>query len=304
MTVGWSVTRGPEFLDFTVEGHTVEGATLGALRWAGIDGAPTVVAVHGITANAWAWDPLAHHLNGAAHVIAVDLRGRGRSYLQPGPYGMRRHADDVAAIVEQLGGPMVLLGHSMGAYVVAMTAERHPALVSDLVLVDGGAPLGRVPDDQIDDALDTALGPAMERVRTIWPDRVSYQSMWARHPAFADGISHDLERNLLADLVEVDGGFRTTTNEDAIRHDGAELLADDEVRTLLDRRPQPTTIIRAEFGMFGTPPALIPADVRDRYLHHRWIEAPGLNHYTAMNSTAGATLIADALRDVLTHPSG
>jgi lipase len=191
----------------------------------------------------------------------------------------------------------------MGAYVVEMTAERHPALVTDLLLVDGGAPLPRVPDDEIDEALDRGLGPVMERLRTVWPDRVSYQSMWAKHPAFADGIGPDLERNLLADLVEVDGGFRTAANEEAIRHDGAELLADDEVRTLLDRRQQPVTIIRAEFGMFGEPPPFISDDVRDRYLQHRWIEARGLNHYTTMNSSAGATLVADALRDVLTQPS-
>ncbi|MGB0114419.1 MAG: alpha/beta hydrolase [Ilumatobacteraceae bacterium] len=285
----------PEFIEFDVD-----GAALGALRWPGLSGAPTVIAVHGITANAWAWDPLAHHLAGAAEIVAVDLRGRGRSHEQPGPWGMRQHADDIAAIIEQIGGPLVLVGHSMGAYVVQMTAERHPAAVRDLVLVDGGTALPRPPDDQADAALDAGLGPVMERLRTIWPDRVSYQAMWAQHPAFVDGIGPDLERNLLADLIEVDGGFRTAVDEDAVRHDGGELLLDDEVRTLLDRRQQPVTIVRAEFGMFGTPPPFIPADLRDRYPQHRWIEATGLNHYTTMNSSTGASLIAGALRDALT----
>jgi pimeloyl-ACP methyl ester carboxylesterase len=289
------MAKRPEFTGFDVE-----GVTLGALRWAGISGAPTIVAVHGITANAWAWDPLAHHLAGAAEIVAVDLRGRGRSHEARGPYGMRQHADDIAAVIDQIGGPLVLVGHSMGAYVVQMTAERHPAAVRDLVLVDGGTALPRPPDEQADAALDAGLGPVMERLRTIWPDRVSYQAMWAQHPAFVDGITPDLERNLLADLIEVDGGFRTAVNEDAVRHDGGELLLDDEVRTLLDRRQQPVTIVRAEFGMFGTPPPFIPADLRDRYPQHRWIEAAGLNHYTAMNSSAGASLIADALRDALT----
>ena len=124
-----------EFLEYHVD-----GVTLGALRWSGLLGAPTVVAVHGITANAWAWDPLAHHLAGAADLVAVDLRGRGRSYDAPKPYGIEQHAADIASIVEQIGGPLVMIGHSMGAFVVEMVAERHPELVSDVILVDGGAP--------------------------------------------------------------------------------------------------------------------------------------------------------------------
>lgn len=288
----------PDFVEFAVD-----GATLGALRWSGIAGAPTIVAIHDLAANAWAWDPFAHHLNGAAQVIAVDLRGRGRSHQQPGPYGVRQHADDVAAIIDAVGGPLTLIGHAMGAYVVTMAAERHPALLSDLMLVDGGAPLPRVAHDPIDDALEMTLGVAVQQLDTIWPDRVSYQSMWAQHPAFADGISPDLERNLLGDLVEVDGGFRIAANADAIRLDGTELLADDEVRTVLDRHPQPATIIRAEFGITGERPPFISDDIRDRYPQHHWIEAHGLNHHTIMNSAPGATLLADALRDVLTAPS-
>ena len=293
-----------EFIEFTVDTATVEtesdnGATLGALRWAGIDGAPTVVAVHGITSNAWAWDPLAHHLAGAAHIVAVDLRGRGRSYDVPGPGGIAQHAHDVASIVEQLGGPLVLVGHSMGAYVVEMVAEERPELVRDIVLIDGGAPLAAAADGDIDAALDRMLGPAIERIRTVWPDRVSYHSMWAGHPAFADGISPDLERNLLADLIEVDGGFRTAVSETAVRTDGHDLLTDAQVRTLLDRRRQPTTIIRAEFGMLGGPPPFVTDDVRSRYPQHRWIEATGLNHYTVINSAAGAALVARTVRDIL-----
>ena len=87
--------RRPEFLSFDV-GDT----ELGALRWAGIDGASTLVAIHGITSNAWAWDPLAHQLASAAHILAIDVRGRGRSHQAPGPFGIRQHANDIARIVE------------------------------------------------------------------------------------------------------------------------------------------------------------------------------------------------------------
>ena len=294
MLIGRAMAQRAEFLDYDVG-----GTTLGALRWTGLIGAPTVVAVHGITSNAWAWDPLAHHLAGAADLVAVDLRGRGRSYEAPGPYGIERHAADIASIIEQLGGPLLLLGHSMGAFVVEMVVELRPELVTDILLVDGGTPLAPPVDGDVDAALDRMFGPGIERILTLWPDRVSYHAMWAGHPAFSEGISPDLERNLLADLIEVDGGFRAAVDEAAVRADGRDMLTDARVRTLLDRRQQATTIIRAEFGILGGPPPFITDDVRARYERHRWVEAHGLNHYTVINSAAGAALVAQSLRDIL-----
>lgn len=293
------MARRPEFLDFTVGTDQ-----LAALRWPGLLGTPTIVAVHGLTANAWAWDPFAHHLAGGAQVVALDLRGRGQSLETAGPYGIRRHADDVAAVIEQLDGPAFLIGHSMGAAVALMVAQRHPHLVRDIALIDGGPPLPcpRGPDVDLDEVLDTILGPDIQRIGTIWPDRVSYHAMWAAHPAFGDGIGPDLERNLLTELVEVEDGFRVAVNEEAVRQDGRELLADDEVRTLLDRHETPVTIVRAEFGMLGSPPPVITDMQRRRYPQHRWIEGAGLNHYSVVNSAAGAALVADAVREVLTGP--
>jgi lipase len=291
-----TVVERAEFLEFDVD-----GVTLGALRWPGLLGTPTIVAVHGLTSNAWAWDPLAHHLAGGAQIIALDLRGRGRSFESVGPFGIRRHADDVAAVIAQLGESAFVVGHSMGAFVALMVARRHPDAVRDIVLVDGGPPLSRPtgPDVDIDIVLDATMGPAIDRLRTIWPDRVSYHAMWASHPAFVGGISPDLERNLLAELIEVDGGFRTAVSEAAVRVDGRELLADSEVRRLLDEHLEPTTIVRAQFGMLGGLPPFIGDKERACYPQHHWIEAVGLNHYTILNSSAGAGLVAQAIRDCL-----
>ena len=288
------MARRPEFLSFDVEGGAV-----GALRWTGIVGAPTVVAIHGITANAWSWDPLVHHMSGGANLLAIDLRGRGRSYETPGPFGIRQHADDVAAVIKQIGGPVVIAGHSMGAYVALMTATRHPTLVKDLVLVDGGTPLPVPEGADIDEVLQATLGPALERLGKVWSDRTSYYAMWSNHPAFAEGISIDLERNLLADLVEADDGFRTAVNVDAVRHDGRELLGDEDVRALLHRRTARTAIVRAPNGLLGVPPPLISDEVIRQFSNHRWIHAAGTNHYTVLMGSAGATIVAAAIRDAL-----
>ena len=285
------MTTRPEFRTFELP-----EAALGALHWRGIDGAPTVLALHGITANAWHFDPLAHHLAGGADLIAVDLRGRGRSHSCSGPFGLRRHAADIVRIVGQLGRPVTLLGHSMGAYVALLAAQHAPELFNDLVLVDGGAPLPPVDPDEVEATLEATLGPAVARLRTVWPDRVSYQTMWSQHPAFADGLSIDLERNLLADLVEVDGGFRTGVNEAAVMIDGRDLLVDDTVRTLLADRTEPTTIVRAPNGLMGAPPPLIPDDVVAAHEQHRWVTVPGTNHNTILLGPRRAAAVADGVR--------
>ncbi|WP_448073675.1 alpha/beta fold hydrolase [Georgenia yuyongxinii] len=108
----------------------VDGGTLHAGVWeprAAADGVPTVLAIHGITATHRAWDWVAPDLAGV-RVVAPDLRGRGRSNGLPGPFGMARHADDVAALADQVGARgVVVTGHSMGGFVAVVLAHRHPA---------------------------------------------------------------------------------------------------------------------------------------------------------------------------------
>lgn len=270
---------------------------LGAVRWRGSPGAPLVVAAHGITANAWSWSAVARALDGEIGLVAVDLRGRGASSDAPGPFGIRRHADDLATVIEKLSAaPAVVTGHSMGACVALACAERHPAAVGPVVLVDGGTALPVPEGLSTDEVLDALLGPSIERLRTVWPDRVAYRTMWSEHPAFAGGLTPEIERYVLSDLVPADGGFRSSVNEEAVRTDGAEVLTDLELRTLLDRRAEPMAIIRAETGLMGTPPPLIPAETMDRHPQHDWHTIPGTNHYSVMFEGGGAEAIAAALR--------
>ena len=100
-----------------------------------------VLAIHGVTANHRCWSLLAALLPGV-RIVAPDLRGRGRSSELPGPWGRAVHADDVAALIRAVGSdPVVVVGHSMGAFVAVALAERHPELVERVWLVDGGLPL-------------------------------------------------------------------------------------------------------------------------------------------------------------------
>jgi pimeloyl-ACP methyl ester carboxylesterase len=275
----------------------VDATELGCVRWRGPVGAPVVVAVHGITANAWSFGTVAEHLDGELVMVAVDLRGRGASSDAPPPYGIRSHADDVAAVIARLGAaPAVLIGHSMGAHVALMCAERHPEAVAGLVLVDGGPPLPVDPGKTTDEALDGLLGPAIARLRKVWPDRVTYHAMWSAHPAFAEGLTPEMERYVLSDLVPCDGGFHSNVSEEAVRADGRDMLTDSEVRGLFDRRRDPLTVIRAETGLMAVPPPFVDVRFVAEYPQHDWRFVPGSNHYSVLFGDQGGAEIADAVR--------
>lgn len=282
---------------------SVNGTELGCVRWRGHVGAPVVVAIHGITANAWSWGNVARQLNGEVTLVAVDLRGRGASSAADPPFGIRTHADDVAVLIDRLGAaPAVVAGHSMGAFVALMCAERHPAAVARLVLVDGGVPLDVDPDADPDRVLEEVLGPALARLRKVYPDRVTYHAMWSAHPAFAGGLTPEIERYVLSDLAPCEGGFRSIVSEVAVRRDGTELVTDAEVRGLFDRHRAPLTVIRAETGLMATPPPMIGDDVVHAYPQHDWRLVPGSNHYSVLFRDAGAAEIADALRAAVAEP--
>ena len=68
-------------------------------------------------------------------VASTDLRGHGESDTTFASYGDVDTADDVAALIEELGGPAVIVGNSMGAGAAVLVAAEHPEHVSGLVLV-------------------------------------------------------------------------------------------------------------------------------------------------------------------------
>ena len=68
-------------------------------------------------------------------VATTDLRGHGDSDATFTSYGDVETAGDLAALIEALGGPAVIVGNSMGAGAAAFVAAERPELVSALVLV-------------------------------------------------------------------------------------------------------------------------------------------------------------------------
>jgi pimeloyl-ACP methyl ester carboxylesterase len=119
------------------------GVDLAVDTWAPVApalGAAPFVLIHGLASNARMWDGVACELAERGHpALTVDLRGHGRSAKPDGPYDMATVADDVAAVIRELGlDRPVVAGQSWGGNVVLELALREPELVRGIVCVDGG----------------------------------------------------------------------------------------------------------------------------------------------------------------------
>jgi pimeloyl-ACP methyl ester carboxylesterase len=272
-----------------------------------------VLAVHGITASHLAWRAVARELvkEPGVCVLAPDLRGRGRSSRLPAPYGMAAHVADLVALLDHATtGPVVLGGHSMGAYVAAELAANHPERVSSLVLVDGGLPIPVPADKDPEEVLESTLGPALKRLGVRFPTREDYIAMWRAHPALAAWWNFDVEAYVEYDLestptAELPDAVRSVVSPDAVRADSRDLMLDEETRTALSRVRAPVWLLRAPRGLQDEADRpLIPRDVLDEFAaakpraHVEIVEET--NHYTLLlGDGPGPSRVAGAFRAAL-----
>jgi 3-oxoadipate enol-lactonase len=99
---------------------------------------PPVVLVHGLGGSVHAWYGVIENLSLHHHVVALDLRGHGRSDPGKGAFSVKGWAGDVEALIGALELPAVtLVGHSLGTLVAQHLAASRPELVDNLVLVGG-----------------------------------------------------------------------------------------------------------------------------------------------------------------------
>ena len=151
---------------------------------------PPVLALHGVTGHAGRWDVLAAALP-HLRLIAVDLRGHGRSPWAP-PWGLEQHVSDALGVLDALELPRVaIIGHSFGGAIALHLARVAPERVERLVLLDPA--LGLDAQDMLETADETCTAES-------YPDRAAARADRARRWEGLAGdivdaeLDHHLER--------------------------------------------------------------------------------------------------------------
>jgi len=158
---------------------SADGLTLYARDYAAAPGPAKlpVVCIHGLTRNSRDFEAVAPWIAAQGRrVLAVDVRGRGRSDRDPNPqnYQPPVYAGDVLALMGQAGiARAVFVGTSMGGLITLVVAAMNPGAVAGAVLNDIGPELA-----------PAGLARIMGYVGAASP-----LETWADAAAFARGIN-------------------------------------------------------------------------------------------------------------------
>ncbi len=122
------------------------GITL-SCRSAGEKGRPVLVFLHGFPEAAFVWDDMLAHFsqpeNGGYHCIAPNLRGFECSSapLDTAAYRPRHLVQDIAALIEAQGAPLVcLVAHDWGGALAWNLAASQPELIQKLAIINSPHP--------------------------------------------------------------------------------------------------------------------------------------------------------------------
>ncbi|MEU7207822.1 alpha/beta hydrolase [Streptomyces sp. NPDC044989] len=95
---------------------------------------PLIVLAHGMGDSRAAYRAVIPRLVAAGHrVAAVDLRGCGESGTDWPEWSRTAIAGDLLALIRHLGGPAVLIGHSVSGGAATIAAAREPSLITSVV---------------------------------------------------------------------------------------------------------------------------------------------------------------------------
>jgi pimeloyl-ACP methyl ester carboxylesterase len=133
---------------------------------------PLLVMVHGLGGSLVNWAALAPLLTDTCRVLALDLIGFG--HTQAGTHSTAITANQRMLhrfLSEVAGGPVILVGNSMGGVITILQATQHPETVTAAVLIDPALPVtvGSQPDPLVSASFGMYavphLGRAMLRAR-------------------------------------------------------------------------------------------------------------------------------------------
>ena len=271
----------------------VKGGEIAVFQYGNGSGDP-VLLIHGVTSSNRAFQLFADALIARGKApFAVDLRGRGDSNNLPGPFGMKQHAEDMAAVIDHFSWTQPdVIGHSMGAFVAAALVGLYSEKVGDVVFADGGVPLPMPPGMTVEQIMPFVLGPAMTRLAMEFENKEAYRNYWKPQAAFAKGWSAVLDEYVDYDLR----GKKASTNPQAVEEDSRDLFGDDLIVKSLQGLQKPAIFVKAERGLQNEEGGLYPMPVLEAVLPaYPMLKLEFLadcNHYDMFLEATGAEKVA------------
>ena len=259
---------------------------------------PPVIAIHGLTRNSADFEAIAPLLaQSGRRVLAVDVRGRGRSDRAPDPmtYMPDVYAKDVLALMEQSGiDRAIFLGTSMGGLItMALTAIRPKAVVAAI--------LNDIGPEVAPEGLARIAAYSGQPVEIgSWADAASYAK---RINAVAFPLYSDADWDAFARRIfrqQPDGEIGLDYDPDIavpIRAAGAKALVPNlwpMFRRLA--RKTPTLLVR------GANSDLLSADIAARMQKAApamaYVEVPGIGHAPMLDEPEARAAIFEFLSEV------
>jgi lipase len=153
--------------------------------------APAVLAIHGITGHGGRFTRLAREGLPDRRLVAVDLRGHGRSLWTP-PWTVDQHVRDLIDTLDAAGLERVdVAGHSYGGLISTHLAAAAPARVRRVVLIDPAMSLD--PDAMLEAAEEARVQPSWGSLEEAQRGRAEGRTPPAAEAAAADAAEHAYE---------------------------------------------------------------------------------------------------------------
>jgi pimeloyl-ACP methyl ester carboxylesterase len=256
-----------------------------------------VVCIHGLTRNSADFEEVAPWIAAQGRrVIAIDVRGRGRSARDPDPsrYNPKVYAADVLALLDQAGiGQAVFIGTSMGGIITMAIALKRLRAISAAVLNDVGPVISMKGLERIKGYVGRG-GPVQS-----WDDAAAYIES-INGVAFPENTREDWLKFARRTFREEDGKFILDYDpkiSQAIQ--GGQVRNTSLIAKLLYKRlarNRPTLLIRG-----GNSDIVGPEEAR--YMREaapglKYAEVPGVGHAPMLTEPAAQAALSEFLASV------
>jgi pimeloyl-ACP methyl ester carboxylesterase len=240
-----------------------------------------LVLVHGFPLDHSMWKYQIEAFAAHCRVIAPDLRGFGRTTATAGTASMEQMADDVAALLDELGirEPILFCGLSMGGYIGWQFARKYESRVKVLVACDTRA---------IADTPEQAAGRRQlaERVLREGPAPVAE----AMIPKLFSSETHSGR----PDLVEATREVILRSNPQGIAAALAGLAERPDVTELLPKIEVASLVIVGEHDAISSPEEM--EGIAEALPNSAWVVVPHAGHLSPLENP---DVFNEALREYI-----